>query len=339
MERNFDLHVSVQFKGGQYFRSFSAKTYTEFENALRDAWYDTGLSMRTGEIFIFTTIDLEDGPYEFELGYYKVEEDNETIIGITHIPELGSPEHIICTILDIDINDKTLRFNEEEFFSVITRAIIKHQKSWSELSQKTHKKIEKLQQDLENQAKEKLKKEAYYQCTACNWKGSSRERLTQYFDFNQEPAEDPQLLRERLNSGPNHDEQWLKSGYIKLCPKCLEKTKITEDGEALFLSAMHKRQISFNDSSFGGLFRGKPNAQELARIEFNYFHEEARICCNPTQLYESIRFRKLNHLYDQIMGNCDGTDLLPENEESNTPVRLFDELYKEVFFETLQQGA
>ena len=334
MERNFDLHVSVQFKGGQYYRSFSAKTYADFENALRDAWYDTGLSVRTGEIFISTTVDLKDGPYDFELGYYKVEEDNETIIGLTEIPEPGSPEHIICTILNIDISDPSLKFDEESFFNAVSRAIVKHQKSWAELSQATHKKVEKLQQLLAKEEKQKLKREAYYQCTACSWVGSPREMLVRYFDFNQEPADDPEVLRDRLNSGPNSNELWLKSSYVRLCPKCLEQTKTTQEGEALFARTMEEKIKNYRPSKF----RSIADTPELNRIDLCYGNEEARICCNPSKLYESIRFRKLSDIYEQIMGYGAYANSRPTTKENDLLVQLFDQIYREVFFETLHYG-
>ena len=140
MSREFDLHLSEDFKGGVHFSSFTAATYEEFMEALSEHWHRAGITPETGEMFIFTTIDTAEGDYEFELGYYRVDEDGVT--GMLTCPETGSIEHIICTLLGVDVD--AIGGDDQDLFQAVARSIVTYDKRWRDLSPAEVAKVDEL---------------------------------------------------------------------------------------------------------------------------------------------------------------------------------------------------
>lgn len=130
MGREFDLHVSVRFKGGEYYSSFQANSHDEFLEALKDHWYDTGLHQETGEIFVLTEVDTVEGPYRFEAGSYRFDETADEVIGVLGFPSPGSMDYVVCIMLGLD--PETFDGNEEEFFNAVSKALVIYDKAWAD---------------------------------------------------------------------------------------------------------------------------------------------------------------------------------------------------------------
>jgi hypothetical protein len=54
----FHIHISRNFKGGQYFTSFEATSGEEVLSNMKDAWYRAAITNETGEAFL--VIDGDD---------------------------------------------------------------------------------------------------------------------------------------------------------------------------------------------------------------------------------------------------------------------------------------
>jgi hypothetical protein len=80
---NFSVHISPNFRGGQYFTSFDSDSADKALTAIKNAWFRSGLSADTGEAFLLATIKVADEAKKFELGTFKFYEDGEMFFDIT----------------------------------------------------------------------------------------------------------------------------------------------------------------------------------------------------------------------------------------------------------------
>lgn len=71
----FELYISPNFRGGQYFTSLQVSSYTELLSFLKHYWYRTGFHSSTGEIFVFTKLEINDTKKNVQCGYYVFDED------------------------------------------------------------------------------------------------------------------------------------------------------------------------------------------------------------------------------------------------------------------------
>ena len=118
--RNFDLYESRNFKGGQYTSSFKAETIDQFNQGLINGWLSSALHRTTGEIFVFTEIEFDNETYDFQLGYYCLEDDGQ-INALFNIPDENSFEYDICESLGVIID----RSDEEKTFINLVNALFK----------------------------------------------------------------------------------------------------------------------------------------------------------------------------------------------------------------------
>lgn len=80
---NFDIHISPNFRGGQFFTSFEADSVDKALTAIKNAWFRAGLSADTGEAFLFAPIKAVDETTKFELGTFKFYEDGGMFFDIS----------------------------------------------------------------------------------------------------------------------------------------------------------------------------------------------------------------------------------------------------------------
>lgn len=73
----FDLHISPNFRGGQYFTTFSASAVEGLKDSLKHYWYRTGFSSATGEISLFAKIKVNDRIDKLPCGYFVYDSDGE----------------------------------------------------------------------------------------------------------------------------------------------------------------------------------------------------------------------------------------------------------------------
>lgn len=71
----FELYISPNFRGGQYFTSFQVSSHKELLSSLKNYWYKTGFHSSTGEIFVFTELEINNTKKSVECGYYVFDED------------------------------------------------------------------------------------------------------------------------------------------------------------------------------------------------------------------------------------------------------------------------
>jgi len=118
--REFDLYESRNFSGGEYACSFEAETIEQFNRELIDNWHSSGLHRSTGEIFLYTKIDLGDKTYNFQVGYYCLEDDGQ-IRALFNTPDKDMIEYQLCESLGIVIDPA----DEEKTFVNLVNALIK----------------------------------------------------------------------------------------------------------------------------------------------------------------------------------------------------------------------
>lgn len=71
----FHIHISRNFKGGQYFTSFEASSGEEVLTNMKDAWYRAAITSETGEAFL--VIDKADPDEKQVVGTFVFYEGSE----------------------------------------------------------------------------------------------------------------------------------------------------------------------------------------------------------------------------------------------------------------------
>ncbi len=71
----FDLYISPNFRGGEYFRSFQTSNFDDLVSQLKHYWFRTGFHSSTGEISVFTSLEISGARKNIQCGYYVIEDD------------------------------------------------------------------------------------------------------------------------------------------------------------------------------------------------------------------------------------------------------------------------
>ncbi len=71
----FHIHISRNFKGGEYFTSFDASSGEEVLTNMKDAWYRAAITSETGEAFL--VIDKADPDEKQVVGTFVFYEGSE----------------------------------------------------------------------------------------------------------------------------------------------------------------------------------------------------------------------------------------------------------------------
>ena len=78
MTIKFEIDTSLRFKGGIHYSFVYADDVNEVVEALKDAWYESGIHRHGGELFLKAHMDdSEDNEISLYLGDYSVDEDGE----------------------------------------------------------------------------------------------------------------------------------------------------------------------------------------------------------------------------------------------------------------------
>jgi len=71
----FDIHLSRNFKGGQYLKSFNANSSTDVLGQMKDCWSQSGVNNTNAEAFLFADIDGSSNMHE--LGTFAFDSDDD----------------------------------------------------------------------------------------------------------------------------------------------------------------------------------------------------------------------------------------------------------------------
>ena len=119
--RRFDLYVSRNFNGGDYFSSFEVDNINDFHEFLESYWHKSAITYETGEIFIFTEMNFNGENYNFQIGHYTLQENE--IIALSHIPdEINDDPN--CAIFNKLVGSMDFNHDEEKAFNELVNALI-----------------------------------------------------------------------------------------------------------------------------------------------------------------------------------------------------------------------
>jgi len=119
--RRFDLYVSRNFNGGDYFSSFEVDNINDFNQCLKSYWYKSAITNETGEIFIFTEINFNEKKYDFQIGHYTLFENE--IIALSHIPyQINDDPN--CAIFNKLVGSIDFDHDEEKAFNELINVLI-----------------------------------------------------------------------------------------------------------------------------------------------------------------------------------------------------------------------
>ncbi len=71
----FEIHLSRNFKGGQYLTSFNANSSIEVLNSIKQNWIDSGVNNEESEGFLFAEVD--DRPMMHEIATFAFDSDDD----------------------------------------------------------------------------------------------------------------------------------------------------------------------------------------------------------------------------------------------------------------------
>jgi hypothetical protein len=71
----FDIHISRNFKGGQYLTSFNANSSIEVLNSIKQNWIDSGVNNENSEGFLFAEVDGHSKMYEIATFAFDSDDD------------------------------------------------------------------------------------------------------------------------------------------------------------------------------------------------------------------------------------------------------------------------
>lgn len=69
----FDIYISRDFKGGQFFKSFHSDSVNDIYASIKDCWYQLALSNQSAEAFLFA--DVTNTNTMHELGTFAFDSD------------------------------------------------------------------------------------------------------------------------------------------------------------------------------------------------------------------------------------------------------------------------
>ncbi len=118
--RKFDLHVSRNYEGGQFFSTIEVDTVSQFYKELVFQWQYSYLRQGSGEIFVYTKIEFEGEVHDFQVGFYVLGKDNE-INALHNTPDILDVDYDICEELGLDLDSNP---NEEQIFSDLVEALL-----------------------------------------------------------------------------------------------------------------------------------------------------------------------------------------------------------------------
>ena len=90
---DFNLYASPNFRGGNYYTTFSANDVADLKGWLKHYWYKTGFSSAAGEIFIFAKIKVSEVINELPCGYFVYDSDGELMAELSEDSEDAISEY------------------------------------------------------------------------------------------------------------------------------------------------------------------------------------------------------------------------------------------------------
>jgi len=75
----FDMYISPNFRGGQFFTTFSTSNVADLKYLMSKYWYRTGFSSATGEAFLCAKVIIDGAKIDVSLGDFVFDGDHKLI--------------------------------------------------------------------------------------------------------------------------------------------------------------------------------------------------------------------------------------------------------------------